>query len=105
MDIASILTDLKAERKHIDQAIAALESLDGTATATPRAFPWERSTKPSASRTSMALRTVPAATLWVAANSLPSGSLRRPAGRGGQFGRQSGPAVSGRAAAARRLAS
>jgi len=37
MDITSILTDLKAERKRIDQAIAALESLDGTATATSRA--------------------------------------------------------------------
>ena len=38
MDINPILTDLKAERNRIDQAIAALESLDGTATATPRAI-------------------------------------------------------------------
>jgi len=37
MDISPILTDLKAERNRIDQAIAALESLDGTATATSRA--------------------------------------------------------------------
>jgi hypothetical protein len=37
MDINPILTDLKAERNRIDQAIAALESLDGTATAASRA--------------------------------------------------------------------
>jgi hypothetical protein len=37
MDIKPILTDLKAERNRIDQAIAALESLDGTATAASRA--------------------------------------------------------------------
>ena len=37
MDIYPILTDLKAERNRIDQAIAALESLDGTATAPSRA--------------------------------------------------------------------
>jgi hypothetical protein len=34
MDINPILTDLKAELNRINQAIAALESLDGTATAT-----------------------------------------------------------------------
>ena len=38
MDIKPILTDLKAELNRITQAIAALESLDGTATAaTPAA--------------------------------------------------------------------
>jgi hypothetical protein len=37
MDINPILSELKAERNRIDQAIAALESLDGTATATSRA--------------------------------------------------------------------
>jgi hypothetical protein len=34
MDIKPILTDLKAELNRLNQAIAALESLDGTATAT-----------------------------------------------------------------------
>jgi hypothetical protein len=37
MDTRTILADLKAELNRINQAIAALESLDGTATATPRA--------------------------------------------------------------------
>jgi hypothetical protein len=34
MDIKPILTDLKVELNRLNQAIAALESLDGTATAT-----------------------------------------------------------------------
>ncbi len=34
MDIKPILTDLKAELNRLNQVIAALESLDGTATAT-----------------------------------------------------------------------
>jgi hypothetical protein len=34
MDTKNILADLRTERKRIDQAIAALESLDGTVTAT-----------------------------------------------------------------------
>jgi hypothetical protein len=34
MDTKSILADLKAELNRLNQAIAALESLDGTATAT-----------------------------------------------------------------------
>jgi hypothetical protein len=37
MDTRRIIVDLKAERDRINQAIAALESLDGTATAMPRA--------------------------------------------------------------------
>jgi len=36
MDTRTILADLKAELDRINQAIAALESLDGTATAMPR---------------------------------------------------------------------
>jgi hypothetical protein len=36
MDTRTILADLKAELNRINQAIAALESLDGTATAMPR---------------------------------------------------------------------
>ncbi len=37
MDTRTILADLKAELTRLNQAIAALESLDGTATAMPRA--------------------------------------------------------------------
>jgi hypothetical protein len=37
MDTRTILADLKAELNRLNQAIAALESLDGTATAMPRA--------------------------------------------------------------------
>jgi hypothetical protein len=37
MDTKAILAQLSAERDHLDQAIAALESLGGTAPATPRA--------------------------------------------------------------------
>ena len=37
MDIKPILTDLKTELTRLNQAIAALESLDGTATAIPPA--------------------------------------------------------------------
>ena len=37
MDINPILTDLKAELNRITQAIAAIEALDGTRTATPGA--------------------------------------------------------------------
>jgi hypothetical protein len=38
MDTRTILVDLKAELNRINQAIVALESLDGTATAMPRAI-------------------------------------------------------------------
>ena len=37
MDTRAILVNLKAERNRLDQAIAALESLDGSALAMPRA--------------------------------------------------------------------
>jgi hypothetical protein len=37
MDTRTILVNLKAELSRLNQAIAALESLDGTATAMPRA--------------------------------------------------------------------
>ena len=37
MDTRTILADLKAELTRLNQAIAALESLDGTAPAMPRA--------------------------------------------------------------------
>jgi len=39
MDTRTILADLKAELNRITKAIAALESLDGTATATSPAVP------------------------------------------------------------------
>jgi hypothetical protein len=57
MDTAQILTDLRAERDRINNAIAALESLDATAVT-----PSKTAAKPAAVKSAKPAPVVPAAT-------------------------------------------